>query len=374
MLILIGAMGPHTGGKRLQAAQSARALMWPSASKLGDETLASDIAPDIAPDLAQPSAAKPSSTARGSTPPVKSFDPVEDAHRGQHTLLPSPSPPPRSVLPYRPMTQDTDVQHPLAIQLLPPLEHLEVRRGNRFLHVKSSNQLQIDDVISSRAAAPFAIRFPGGQWLVCRGRLRLLSIPLRGQGPGRIQLALLSGELRAGATAKGRGVAMVLGEKPQKPATSGKRSRVLVERGEFRVRVAARTVEVEALDAYLQVQGPHASRTLTPGSALSIAGRAGFPRQLLPGALDLRPVRGCASQRPRLSWSAVPGARSYQVLLGADAHFLAGQRKLATTTSMIQLGRLSSGKYFWMVQALDQAGHPGQPSKIYSFTIGGSCS
>ena len=270
--------------------------------------------------------------------------PVSASPRKLRAIPQSPRPAPRAA------------QRPLAIRLQHRPGTLNLRRGLLTTPLSDAGQLRAGDVLLS-GGATFGVRLPRGQWLVVQGSLRLDVVPRKGQRPRRVEVTLLSGQLRAKATELGGGLLVRVGA-----------SRCTAHRGRFRVRAG----RVESLEAYVTVEGPHAPRKVGPGSGLALGPRPGFAHRLLPAPLGLRPVRGCFAAAPTLSWRPAAGASGYIVQLAADTDFADLSAARAVSVTSFKPGSLRPGKYYWRVLALRED-QRGAPSKIFSFTLSSAC-
>jgi RNA polymerase sigma-70 factor (ECF subfamily) len=221
-----------------------------------------------------------------------------------------------------------------------------------------ARRLRLGDVLVGGAAAPYSVLLPGGQWLQVRGQLRLDAVPLRGEPPSRVQVALLSGELRARASLRGQGLRIGLGA-----------SRCLVQQGELRARRHEGRYRVEALTAYATLRGPHAPRVLPPRTGLDLTRTVGFAHCLLPAPLQLAPARSRAPDPPRLSWAPTPGAAAYRVQLARDPSFrLLNRPPQQTADTSLEPGPLPPGRYYWRVVAL-HGQRQSVPSRARSFQV-----
>jgi len=69
-----------------------------------------------------------------------------------------------------------------------------------------------------------------------------------------------------------------------------------------------------------------------------------------------------------LTWAVVENASQYQIQVAKDSAFTNKEYKGKTTDLKVDL-TLSSGKYFWRVQAIDASGKKGPWSKVLIFTL-----
>src|SRR6185369_16117160 len=72
----------------------------------------------------------------------------------------------------------------------------------------------------------------------------------------------------------------------------------------------------------------------------------------------------------RLSWSSVPGATAYHVLVGDEGFFLdplVDQRGLTSTTFAVE--GLREGTYYWRVSAVGEDHVEGPPSDVTKITV-----
>jgi hypothetical protein len=235
---------------------------------------------------------------------------------------------------------------------------VSVLRGGSTFTLTEPRQIRVGDVLRTHAGASMGLMLPGSQWVVIQGRTRIDAVPAHGAAVARVRVTLLAGQLRARATPQGKGIEVAVLD-----------SRCGAERGEFRVRrTGADTIQVESLDGYISVHGPHAARQMTPSSRMVLGGRPGFSHGLLPPATGLRPVQSRSSRPPLLSWEPVPGASGYQVLIASDTDFMQVLKTHQVRQLQLRPGTLAAGKYFWQVVATDGR-NLGHPSKIYSFVI-----
>ena len=255
----------------------------------------------------------------------------------------------------------TGEQRPLAIKLQFTPGTLKVRRGAQLLVPAGPKDLALGDVLEGNAGASFGVWVPRRQWIIAQGRLRLDSVPYKKAKPSRVRVTLLAGQVRVRATSLGRGVAVGAGG-----------SLIQADRGLFRVRKEGAKVRVESVDAYVSVSGPHAARTVSPATGLSLGRRPGYSHRLPPAPRGLRPVQACGRRPPRLSWKRVPGTGGYRVQVATDTDFRDLRADLTVTGLQASPGELEPGKYYWRVLARDDA-RQGLPSKIYGFTVSDGC-
>ena len=274
---------------------------------------------------------------------------------------------PRRDRPHTPSPPTTVTPHlRLKLRFLPGTVSLyrgSVGEPQRRLSVDRKTPLQLRDELQTAAGHSVGLLLPGDQWIIARGRLRLDAVPAastteppRQAAPGvagDVQVTLLRGELGAGITVQ-----------------SGDR-RITVEGGELRLRLGAARLQIESLSAYVTARGPHAQRTVPPGSRLTLdlsTARAGFVQRLLPAPRELRPVLASGPRPPRLHWQAVTTARRYRVQIARDAQFMELEHTTQVAAPAVDPPPLPRGKHFWQVTALDGT-QPGLGSKIFSFTI-----
>jgi hypothetical protein len=235
-----------------------------------------------------------------------------------------------------------------------------IERGGSTFLLAPEHRLVVHDILTTAPGAHVALRLPKGQWLALSGRLRLLDGPTDGDPTDKISdrviVGLLSGEVRAKATAEGNGVVVRAGARSCRG-----------EAGEFRVRHTSRGLRVEALSSYVVVRGPHATRTVPEGSGIILGEEPGFAHALLPAPRALRPVAHTAPAAPLLAWERVTGATGYRVILGSDPLFWIPE-ETAVVTATTYRPRVAPGKHFWMVVA-QRGDLQGTPSKVYAFVV-----
>jgi hypothetical protein len=106
------------------------------------------------------------------------------------------------------------------------------------------------------------------------------------------------------------------------------------------------------------------------GAGVTAAGKVEAPRVLLGAPAVSGPQKGALARDAALSWTAIPGARTYRVELARDADFtIQAEAQDAPGTSLKLATRPAEGKWFWRVSALDDGGFQGQTSKVYAFTV-----
>ncbi len=234
---------------------------------------------------------------------------------------------------------------------------LFVERGGRLLIARKDEKVRLGDVLLTRNGISAVLRFPEDQWLVLSGRLRLESRLGPEGAPEQVQVTLLSGEARAKATARGRGILIRASQ------------RVCVgEGGEFRVRETASGLRVEALTAYVKVSGPHASRVLPRGTGVLLATTPGFAHVLPQAPERLRPVLHRGAHPPTLTWEAAPGATSYLVRVAVEPNFWVPDEEVVVKVTRYRPQAERPGRHFWQVIPL-RGVEQGYPSKVYAYTI-----
>ncbi len=80
-------------------------------------------------------------------------------------------------------------------------------------------------------------------------------------------------------------------------------------------------------------------------------------------------LRGALGPADSLSWAADQQAKGYEVEFARNAAFTSAYRTAPAATPSLSAPRLSDGKWFWRVRAVDQNGFWGAPSKVHSFTV-----
>ncbi|MCB9556541.1 MAG: sigma-70 family RNA polymerase sigma factor [Deltaproteobacteria bacterium] len=329
------------------------------AARLDSASLATASLAPAAPAIAPPAIALPPATAlptgRLASRPAALRAPIDRfsvqpttatvARRRNTRLAARPAKAPNPLLPA-----------PLALRIYARTGALIVtRRDERFAY-RTGQPLYLGDRLETRPSHQAVLRFAGHQWLVLRGKLRLLSVPLKGEAPAQLELALSAGEMRGQATAHGAGLVVVARDE-----------RIDLEQARFRLRLSATgDVRVEVVSGRATVRGDHAQRTIVAGSGCTLGGRVGFARALLAAPTQLRPVRCQGRLAPPLSWQPVAGARRYLVRVGRDADFLQITERRLVERPGFRPKSSAAGRYFWQVIAIDTDGW-GLPSKVYSF-------
>ncbi len=238
---------------------------------------------------------------------------------------------------------------------------LSLRRGAVTMVPSGPKDLRLGDLLVGKPGASFGLFLPRQQWLIAQGSVRLVSVPARKARPKTVEVALVSGQLRARATRLGGGVRVRSGAVTcQAP------------RGRFRVRLKGARLRVESIDAYVAVTGPHAARTVPPSTGLDLGPRPGFAHRLPPAPEGLRPVQACAIRPPRMRWSPTRGALGYRLQVATDTDFLDLRLDRTVSGTTFTPTVLPSGKYYWRVLARDGT-REGLPSKIYSFSVDVAC-
>ncbi|MCK5797981.1 MAG: hypothetical protein KAI47_12385, partial [Deltaproteobacteria bacterium] len=242
-------------------------------------------------------------------------------------------------------------------------------RGPRRFSLRLSRDLRVGDVLQAARGRSFGLRLPGDAWVGVAGAVRLDRVPRRGEGRTQIRLTLISGRLRARATARGGCLAIGVGLR-----------QVRFERGTLRLqRMAHGGLRVEILQGtYATVLGPPREgggprsrpRSVSPMTSLTFmrAHDVGAARALMGAPSGLRPARSRHERPPKISWDAVAGATTYAVEVALDADFLEVARTYHVTTTSVTPRGLSPGAYYWHVLASDGA-HHGRGSKVYRFIV-----
>ncbi len=116
-------------------------------------------------------------------------------------------------------------------------------------------------------------------------------------------------------------------------------------------------------------------RSVTSSGTTSRWARANFGRGELAGPTLLSPVDGAALEQPAdppvLSWSSVPNATSYEVLVDNDPDFIGAVSATTSTTAYLVRDPQPATTFWWKVRAVRGAGLNTRWSSVRSYTVGG---
>jgi len=191
-----------------------------------------------------------------------------------------------------------------------------------------------------------------------------------------VELRLVHGEIEAHVAPGGPGSQFDVQTRTGVAGVRGTSFRILVDEEDASdIGEAPEQMRVETIEGSVEVvpqDQPEKAVLIEAGQALILdeGAEPGAPVTLLDAPVVKDPLYGDVDAKVELSWTKVPSAKSYQVLIARDAEFTLDVRELEATKPKRRVGNeLEEGKWFWRVAGVDEGGYAGLPSKIYAFTL-----